>query len=73
MNDEKLIDSFLNHPRIPGMDYTKHKAALKRMVNRNLIKNHGPKFEENPNKWSYFKLALDNMPDEPDSNDSTNQ
>ena len=73
MNDEKLIDSFLNNPRIPEADYTKHKAALRRLVNRNLIKNHGPKFEENPNKGIYWNNNIAYVPELNEHSDSTNQ
>jgi hypothetical protein len=74
MKDADLIDSYLNpSKRVPEGDYTKHKAALRRLVNRNLIKNHGPKFEENPNKGIFWEKNIASVPELTDHDDSTNQ
>jgi len=70
MKDKDLIDSYLDNPRIPEADYTHHTEAIKRMVNRQLIRKHKPfKFSENEHKWKFFDFALDNMPDEPSNKD----
>ena len=55
--DTELIDEYINEPRVAGRDYSANHAAIRLLVNKNIISPLSG-IKENPHKWKVLDAGL---------------